>query len=77
MGAGSYGTVLLAIDIQTNTKVAIKKLNAVEDIVDAKRVLREIRILRTMRHDNIVNIISCLYDNQSLENELFGTVYLV
>lgn len=57
LGAGSYGTVLLAIDTKNqNQKVAIKKLNAVEDIVDAKRVLREIRILRLMKHENIVRL---------------------
>lgn len=35
-------------------KVAIKKLHDIHDEIDAKRVLREIRILRTMQHDNIL-----------------------
>lgn len=68
----------MAIDTKNqNQKVAIKKLNAVEDIVDAKRVLREIRILRLMKHENIVRLLSCIYDNQTNEYDLFGTVYLV
>lgn len=77
LGAGSYGTVLLATDNKTNQKVAIKKLNAVEDIIDAKRLLREIRILRLMKHENIVKLTGCVYDNQSNEHDLFGTVYLI
>ncbi|CAD8161180.1 unnamed protein product [Paramecium pentaurelia] len=77
LGAGSYGTVLLALDTHTNTKVAIKKLNPLEDIIDAKRMLREIRILRAMAHPNIVAIKAAIYDNVSQESDYFGTVYLV
>ncbi|CAK70129.1 unnamed protein product (macronuclear) [Paramecium tetraurelia] len=77
LGAGSYGTVLLALDTQTNTKVAIKKLNPLEDIIDARRMLREIRILRAMTHPNIVAIKAAIYDNVSQESDYFGTVYLV
>ncbi len=67
----------MALDTHTNTKVAIKKLNPLEDIIDAKRMLREIRILRAMTHPNIVAIKAAIYDNVSLESDYFGTVYLV
>ena len=63
LGAGSYGHVLQALDTKLNVKVAIKKLHPVEDLVDAKRVLREIRILRIMKHVNIVRLINILYDS--------------
>jgi serine/threonine protein kinase len=47
IGAGSYGVVCSATDASTGTKVAIKKIeNALEDQVDAGRVLRELRLLR-------------------------------
>lgn len=47
IGAGSYGVVCSALDASTDTKVAIKKIkNALEDQVDAGRVLRELRLLR-------------------------------
>jgi len=47
IGAGSYGVVCSAIDTSTDAKVAIKKIkNALEDQVDAGRVLRELRLLR-------------------------------
>ena len=38
-----------AIQFQLAEKVAIKKLHKIEDIVDAKRIIREIRILRNMK----------------------------
>jgi len=47
IGSGSYGVVCSAVDTTTNSKVAIKKVtDALEDLVDAGRVLRELRLLR-------------------------------
>lgn len=60
----------MALDNKSNRKVAIKKLHPVEDIVDAKRVLREIRILRIMQHENIVKLVNVLYDSTSDSEEL-------
>jgi mitogen-activated protein kinase 1/3 len=57
-------------------KVAIKKLHKIEDIVDAKRVLREIRILRSMNHENVLALKNLIYDN-TLKDQDFGCVYLV
>lgn len=38
-------------------QVAIKKCpNAFEDLVDAKRIVREIRLLMHFRHENIVKV---------------------
>lgn len=54
IGSGAYGQVVLAQDKVKNQKVAIKKLHKIEDIIDAKRVLREIRILRHLQHENIL-----------------------
>lgn len=47
IGQGAYGVVISAQDKSTkDTKVAIKKVgNAFEDLVDAKRILREIKLL--------------------------------
>ncbi|CAD8095352.1 unnamed protein product [Paramecium primaurelia] len=80
LGAGAYGHVALAIDKkQTDPekqKVAIKKLHLVRDEIDAKRVLREIRILRTMQHENILHLENLIYDESNKELE-FGEIYLV
>jgi mitogen-activated protein kinase 1/3 len=55
IGSGAYGVVTSALDKNNKKeKVAIKKLNKLEDIIDAKRILREIRILRCLTHDNIL-----------------------
>ena len=51
IGKGSYGVVCSAVDIKTGEKVAIKKINNVFDHVsDATRILREIKLLRLLRH---------------------------
>lgn len=50
VGYGAYGVVCSAQDKQTGEKVAIKKISkAFQDLVDAKRVLREIKILSKAR----------------------------
>ena len=49
VGYGAYGVVCSAMDTMTNQMVAIKKINkAFLDLVDAKRVLREIKILSNL-----------------------------
>lgn len=51
IGKGSYGVVCSATDNKTGEKVAIKKINNVFDHVsDATRILREIKLLRLLRH---------------------------
>lgn len=57
IGKGSYGVVCAAIDTHTGEKVAIKKINDVfEHISDAIRILREVKLLRLLRHPDIVEI---------------------
>jgi serine/threonine protein kinase len=57
IGKGSYGVVCAAIDTHTGDKVAIKKINDVfEHISDAIRILREVKLLRLLRHPDIVEI---------------------
>ncbi|AQK92189.1 Putative MAP kinase family protein [Zea mays] len=57
IGRGSYGVVCSAIDRRTGEKVAIKKIGGVfDDLSDAARTLREIKLLRLLRHPDIVEI---------------------
>ncbi|KAJ8567944.1 hypothetical protein K7X08_020666 [Anisodus acutangulus] len=57
IGKGSYGVVCSAIDTHTGEKVAIKKIHDIfEHISDAARILREIKLLRLLRHPDIVEI---------------------
>ena len=46
IGHGAYGVVCSAYDHKAKTKVAIKKVpKAFEDLIDAKRIVREIKLL--------------------------------
>ncbi|XP_040996637.1 mitogen-activated protein kinase 9-like isoform X2 [Juglans microcarpa x Juglans regia] len=57
VGKGSYGVVGSAVDTHTGERVAIKKINDVfEHVSDATRILREIKLLRLLRHPDIVEI---------------------
>ncbi|GLT62256.1 hypothetical protein SLA2020_349060 [Shorea laevis] len=57
IGKGSYGVVCAAIDTHTGEKVAIKKIQDVfEHVSDAIRILREVKLLRLLRHPDIVEI---------------------
>lgn len=41
--------------------MAIKKVgNAFEDLIDAKRIVREIKLLKALDHENIISIIDLL-----------------
>lgn len=47
MGAGSYGEVAKAIDISSGEEVAIKRFfNIFKDVTHAKRVVREVCLMR-------------------------------
>ncbi|XP_037413326.1 mitogen-activated protein kinase 16 isoform X2 [Triticum dicoccoides] len=57
VGKGSYGVVASAVDTHTGESVAIKKIDDVfEHVADATRILREIKLLRLLRHPDIVQI---------------------
>ncbi|XP_078168863.1 mitogen-activated protein kinase 4-like [Carex rostrata] len=55
IGRGAYGVVCSAINEETKEKVAIKKIANIFDNRDvALRTLRELMLLRQMRHENII-----------------------
>jgi serine/threonine protein kinase len=62
IGDGSYGFVVSAVDRVTGHKVAIKKIkDTFVDVVDAKRILRELKLLRHLNsHENIINILDIM-----------------
>ena len=58
LGSGSYGKVIEAIDKTSKKKVAIKKINELfVDLIDTKRVLREITLLRFMKNRFLVELL--------------------
>ena len=49
-----WGWVSSALNSETNENVALKKIaNAFDNKIDAKRTLREIKLLRHMDHENV------------------------
>ncbi|KAG6468933.1 hypothetical protein ZIOFF_073628 [Zingiber officinale] len=57
IGRGAYGIVCSSIDRETKEKVAIKKINnAFENPIRPLRTLREIKLLRQLKHDNIITL---------------------
>lgn len=58
VGNGAYGAVIAVKDAVADENVAVKKItNIFEDLVDAKRILREIRLLRHFDHKNITRLL--------------------
>lgn len=58
LGQGAYGVVCSCLDTETNKKVAIKKIpKAFEDLIDAKRIVREIKLLGFFKHKNIISLV--------------------
>ncbi|GJN31114.1 hypothetical protein PR202_gb19472 [Eleusine coracana subsp. coracana] len=57
IGRGAYGIVCSVMNYETKEMVAIKKIaNVFDNHMDAKRTLREIKLLRHLDHENIIGI---------------------
>ncbi|CAI0417120.1 unnamed protein product [Linum tenue] len=75
IGRGAYGIVCAAVNSETQEEVAIKKIgNAFDNRIDAKRTLREIKLLRHMDHDNVIAIRDII---RPPKKEAFNDVYIV
>lgn len=73
IGSGSYGMVCEAKHLPTGERVAIKQMTGIfDDIVDCKRLLREICILRYLNHPNVVKLKEIIQPkNLTTFNELY------
>lgn len=77
IGSGAYGVVISALDTPSNSKVAIKMIpRAFHDEVDAKRILREIKLLKHLNHENIIKIVDMM-PPLARHVEDFNDVYIV
>jgi mitogen-activated protein kinase 1/3 len=77
VGSGSYGVVCKAVDNTNNRPVAIKKVkNVMKDEGDARRVLRELRVLRHLGGKaNTLKIVDAY--SYPPHTPLFEDVYIV
>ena len=75
IGKGAYGVVCSAKNNETGDRVAIKKItNAFENTTDARRTLREIRLLRHLFHENIIAVKDIM---KPVSRLAFNDVYIV
>ena len=75
LGRGSYGAVASAIHKPTGTKVAIKKMDGVfDDEIDCKRILREVDLLRKLKHPYVIEIFDMLEPKDPVK---FDSIYIV
>lgn len=77
IGRGAYGIVCSAVDTITGERVAIKKVGRLfDDLIDAKRVLRELKLLAFVRHPNLL-FLRDVFHPANAERENFSDLYMV
>ena len=55
VGTGGSGAVYSAIDVETDQRVALKRL-ILRDRMNCKAALREVKALKTLEHENVVKL---------------------
>jgi p38 MAP kinase len=76
VGSGAYGQVCSAVDKSNNTKIAIKKLaRPFQSAIHAKRTYRELKMLKHMRHENVIGLLDVFTPAENLDE--FEDLYLV
>lgn len=75
IGQGSYGVVISAQDEKTKMRVAVKKISRTfNNLHDTRRIVREVRILRHLKHENIIQLIDLPIPPRK---HLFEDIYIV
>lgn len=59
VGEGAYGIVMKCRIKETDEVVAIKKFKDADDEIVQKSMMRELKVLRKLKHDNIVRMREC------------------
>uniref|UniRef100_A0A7S0VBZ4 Mitogen-activated protein kinase n=1 Tax=Polytomella parva TaxID=51329 RepID=A0A7S0VBZ4_9CHLO len=76
IGKGAYGVVCSAKNLQNAEKVAIKKIaNAFDSLINAKRTLREIKLLKHLNHENVIQVKDLIPPSPTTEP--FKDLYIV
>lgn len=79
VGQGAQGVIWSALDTRNpqQKEVAVKKMiNALDEVLASKRLLRELRLLRHLRHENVVKILDIMLP-PSTNVLLWKDVYVV
>lgn len=76
IGTGAYGSVCSTLNEKTKEKVAIKKLHRpFQSEIFAKRAYRELRLLKHMKHENVIGLLDVFTPASGLDD--FQDFYLV
>uniref|UniRef100_A0A3Q3A7F2 mitogen-activated protein kinase n=1 Tax=Kryptolebias marmoratus TaxID=37003 RepID=A0A3Q3A7F2_KRYMA len=76
VGTGAYGSVCSATNEKSKEKVAIKKLHRpFQSEIFAKRAYRELRLLKHMKHENVIGLLDVFTPASTLDG--FQDFYLV
>ncbi|KRX93425.1 Mitogen-activated protein kinase 14, partial [Trichinella pseudospiralis] len=69
VGHGAYGCVCSARDKRRGTRVAIKKLmRPFQSAIHAKRTFRELKVLKHMKHENVIDLVDLFTCDESAES---------
>jgi mitogen-activated protein kinase 1/3 len=75
VGSGAYGVVISAKDTRTGKTYAIKNIQrAFDDLTDAKRIVREIKLMRHLQHKYLLGVDDIL---EPVSLAKFEDVYIV
>uniref|UniRef100_A0AAZ3PQU5 mitogen-activated protein kinase n=1 Tax=Oncorhynchus tshawytscha TaxID=74940 RepID=A0AAZ3PQU5_ONCTS len=68
VGSGAYGSVCSSYDVKSGLKIAVKKLSRpFQSVIHAKRTYRELRLLKHMKHENVIGLLDVFTPATSLE----------
>ncbi|KAH7463873.1 Extracellular signal-regulated kinase 1 [Phytophthora ramorum] len=75
IGSGAYGVVISATDSKTGKTLAVKNIQrAFDDLTDAKRIVREIKLMRHLNHKCVLGV-EDIFEPLALSK--FEDVYIV
>uniref|UniRef100_A0A0N4ZG28 Mitogen-activated protein kinase n=1 Tax=Parastrongyloides trichosuri TaxID=131310 RepID=A0A0N4ZG28_PARTI len=80
IGYGAFGVVWSVTDPRNHKRVALKKMpNVFQNLASCKRVLREIRMLSSFKHDNVLGLLDILQPNilQPSDKVFFQEIYIL
>ena len=67
-----------ALDTHANMKVAIKKLaRPFQSAVHAKRTYRELKLLKHMRHENVIGLLDVFYPHNDTSQVSYNYYNLI
>jgi nemo like kinase len=78
IGCGAFGVVWAAKDPRTGGRIALKKLpNVFQSLISCRRVYRELKMLCSFNHDNVLSALDILLPPDTCLNEIYVATELM